>query len=689
MGVKDTGVEMKSIRQRTWIIALLVILALFAGCKGESPTAPPSGGGTTPPGSGGGGTTPPTGATLALTVSNPNPVIDSTSTITATVTINGQPAPNGTAVEFSTTNGTFTNVSPASASIIRTTTNGVATAVLTSSTVGTATVTAVVNNVIRTTTITFVDRPVVTPPPDTTPTITAVTPSTGRPGGGQTIRITGTNFRAPVRVLFSTGTGTPAEAFVVSVTPTEIVAVTPPVNLGAGQQLAAQVIVIVDAGTAAEQRITAATPFTYQNDQLTPVVSTVSPNTGPLSGGTRVTIFGEGFQAPVLVQFGDISGNVWTNAQIINVTFNQIVAVTPPARDLAPAGNAPVSGPVDLRIVNINSNKTVEVDNAFRFTPAMQITTISPSEGPFTGGTDITIDGIGFDDPLAVSVAGFAVSPIRVSGTQILVRTPAIAINTCGDQSGPVVVTNTETGITATGPAFTFRVPRPVVVGVSGNPTPGGSITVTVLNAIGIPRLQLGNFGLSITSSVANPDGTTTFTATIPTTITLNTQACTTQPTVQVPIPTAFDVVYTSLTTTCTNTLTNGATVNPAATPRLAFVPSGFSNFTATAVIPPVPPAVTPTPAVPAQPQTVNIINSGAGTLTITNVTTVPGGAGNGCAQFAINAPTPGTQLQQCGDAPLTVSYITRATPGGPDTCQIVVQTDAGNRTFTVSGTTQ
>jgi hypothetical protein len=127
--------------RKSWIVVIAVLL-LFAACKGESPTAPPPGGGIPP-----GGTTPPTGVVVTLSVSNPNPVVDSTVTITANVTQNNAPVPNGTAVEFSTTDGVLDGNGT---SIIKTTTNGIATVTLTRGTVGTVTVTAVVNNVVRT-----------------------------------------------------------------------------------------------------------------------------------------------------------------------------------------------------------------------------------------------------------------------------------------------------------------------------------------------------------------------------------------------------------------------------------------------------------------------------------------------------------------------------------------------------------
>ena len=328
-------------KQRKLMFAVFALLLLFAACKGESPTSPT----TTPPTTGTtGGTTPPSGASVTLTVSNANPLTSSTSVITATVTENGQPVPNGTAVQFTASGtGTFTDVGASGNTIIRTTTNGVATATVTSGTPGAVTVTATVNNVSKNTLITFTSQPVTPPPPGNAPTITSVTPQTGRPQGGETITINGTNFRAPIRVLFTcegtagttpdptgcTGQG-PKEAFVASVTPTQITAITPSFNVPAGKALQFSVTVIVGAGTSNEVSISQAASFIETSPTLTPVIRGVTPSSGPIGGGTRVTIIGDAFQAPVQVFFNA------AEAQVISTNFNQIIVMIPRASDTAP-----------------------------------------------------------------------------------------------------------------------------------------------------------------------------------------------------------------------------------------------------------------------------------------------------------------------------------------------------------------
>ena len=666
------------------MFALLALILIFGGCKAESPTTPT----VTSPGAPSGGVTPPTNATINLTVSNANPLVNSNVVITATVTQNNQNVPNGTAVQFSTTLGTFTDTG--TTITIRTTTNGVATATLTSATAGTATITATVNNVSKSTTVTFSTQPVTQPPPSTTPTVTSITPTTGRPEGGDVITITGTNFNGPIRVLFDLGNGTVKEAFVNSFTSTQIIAVTPRIDLAAGTTQAADVIVITQAGTAGEQRVVKASAFTFASAVLTPVIRALQPTSGPIDGGTRITITGDAFQQPVQVFFNS------AEAQLISVTFNTIIVMSPRASDTTPNGSGVVTGPVDVTVKNINSNKSTTFSGGFRYVSKMAITTAAPTAGPFTGGTRITIDGVGFDDPLAVVISagtggGIAAQVIRVSATEVVAITSGVQPSGCSDIAGPITVTNTANGDSATGPVFTFRIPKPLITNIAPNPTSiGATVNVTVLNAVGFARITIGGVAATISGQTDNGNGTTTFAVVVPSTVQLNTVSCPAGGTA--PAPTAFDVTYTSATTGCTDTSPKGLTVNPAAVPVFNTNPIAFNTFTATfnpgnpAAIPPVPPSETPS-----APQTMQIINNGTAPLTVTGIATNP--AQPGCANFVFGPAIPpamAVTLNECEALPVTVTYKGPTPPAtATDVCTLTITTNAGTKQFTLIGSSQ
>jgi len=532
-----------------WIAAIAVVI-LFGACKGESPTAPPTGGGTP------GGTPPPAGVTLAVTTTNTDPLIDSSVVITVTATENSQPVPNGTAVEFETTGGVF-DATALLTSVIKTTTNGVATITLSASTAGTVRVRVTVNNVSRTIDVTFRDRPIITPPPSTAPTISAVTPAIGRPTGGQTIRITGTNFKTPIKVLFDIGQPSSVEAFVVNASDTTIDVLTPAINIGAGQELVSDVIVITEAGSTREQRVAKTGGFTFRNETLTPRISTATPNSGPVVGGTRVTIIGDGFQAPVQVLFGS------AEARVITVSFSEIIVESPAGRDTNPNGSGAVTGPVNIVVRNINSNTSVTLTNGFSYKNAVQITAVGPTEGIFTGGTRVSIDGTGFVAPVAVVIGGVAAQPVSVSGTRIIALTSGVVITGCADASGPTSVTNIVNGDTADGPPFIYRVPKPLIVGVAPSEiVAGGMISVRVANAApGATRIKLGDRSVFPSGASLNLDGSTTFTLSVPTNFTFATRTCGAGGTQLLPLD--VDVVYESVATGCTDTAVKALTVDP------------------------------------------------------------------------------------------------------------------------------
>lgn len=659
------------LRQRQILFALLALLLVFAACKGESPTAPDTG--ENPPG------TPPAGASVSISFSNPNPLTGSPTNVIATVTINGQPAPAGTAVEFGTTRGTFGDTGTNSTLAV-TNAQGQATVQLTSTSAGPAVVTAVVNNVVQRADITFTTGPVDPGEPGEAPTITAINPNVAKDSGGETVTITGTNFEEPVRVFFTVN-GVQREAQVLSVTPTQIQVLAPAVDLAAGQTATATVTVFVRHGTSDERRVTADDTFTFRRVQLTPQVSGVSPPSGPLEGGTQTTIFGDGFESFVQVFFG------LAEAQIIRSDFNSIVVVSPNSRDTT-ADATPVAGPVPIRIKNVSSGTETTIADAFRYSSAMQIVAVGPTEGPFTGGTRVTIEGVGFDDPVAVTIGGVAAQVIQVTGTKIIALTSGITLTTCGDVTGPISVTNISTGLSAVaGVEFIFRTPTPIIISATSPVQPGGSITVVVSGAFGIPRLRLGDRVLQITSETPSADGSvTTFTATVPTNVALEMAACPGTD-VEAPQPTDFDITYESATTGCTDTLEDGVTVEPVPTPRLTFDPGSFTPFTAEfvpgdpAAVPPVPDTIEPSDV-----QTMNLVNTGSAPLIINSITT---DALGGCSAFVISAPPAPQTLNQCEIAPVTVRYI-GPTPAarGTQSCTVTVDTNAGTRSFTLTGTT-
>jgi len=137
------------------------------------------------------------------------------------------------------------------------------------------------------------------------------------------------------------------------------------------------------------------------------------------------------------------------------------------------------------------------------------ISSISPSIGPASGGTSVTITGSNLSGATSVTFGGTPGTITSNTATSIVVTTPAHA-------PGAVTVTVTTAGGSATfSGAFTYTTPAPVVTSVTPGkgPTSGGT-NVTITGS---------NFQLGAAVLFGNLNGTVT--AVTPTSITVTTPA--------------------------------------------------------------------------------------------------------------------------------------------------------------------
>jgi hypothetical protein len=172
--------------------------------------------------------------------------------------------------------------------------------------------------------------------------------------------------------------------------------------------------------------------FTYG-----PTVTNISPNTGPLVGGTPVTVTGTGFTATSSVSFGG------TAATVASFNGSTTLIVT------APTG----SGTVDVNVTNPAlpaSVQTSPTSSADQFTYAMSVTSISPASGPGAGGTTVDIKGQGFTGETGVAFGNAPASNVTfISDGEITAVSPA------GTGVVDIQVT-TPAGVTARGASDQF-----------------------------------------------------------------------------------------------------------------------------------------------------------------------------------------------------------------------------------------
>jgi hypothetical protein len=272
-----------------------------------------------------------------------------------------------------------------------------------------------------------------------------VEPDEGSPEGGEIVRILGQEIETPVRVTFG---GNPAE--VLGVTSDSIRVRTPrndnvPAPPAVGR-LPVDVVVTINVNEVDEDSDTLVQGFTYTRGDVgvQPVIFSVTPNIGPNEGGTRVTINGDGFQAPVQVLF---EGGASIEAQVESVSRTQIVAISPPATGF---GSVNKDSTVGITVRNLTNGLEVTRQSAFTYGIEFTIFEIEPTEGPFFGGTRVTIFGEGFDEPLVVDFGDVRQQVTSVTGNQIVVRSQPVDCSAAG--GGEVAVTHLETDRRAANP---------------------------------------------------------------------------------------------------------------------------------------------------------------------------------------------------------------------------------------------
>lgn len=313
-----------------------------------------------------------------------------------------------------------------------------------------------------------------------------VDPNAGDAAGGESVDIVGGGFMAPVRVTFGA-----LPATIQNITPTRITVLTPPLDIPIGSSQTVNVTVENSVNSVNSATETLNNAFTYRGGGVNPVpaILSVVPNSGPNEGGTVVTIRGTGFKAPVQVLFGqgtnvaDFSG---VEASVESVSSTEIRVRSPAATGF---GQANQNQTVNILVRNLDFGTSDVATNAFTYGVAVIITSVGPSFGPYFGGTNVTLFGQGFDEPVAVVLAGFAQNVISVTGTEIIARTIGITTDSCADVSGPVSVTNVETGDSADGGTWTYEVtdytPRIAGLSPTSGPQTGGTVvTLTGSNFI-------------------------------------------------------------------------------------------------------------------------------------------------------------------------------------------------------------
>ncbi|MUG88559.1 VWA domain-containing protein [Paenibacillus timonensis] len=232
------------------------------------------------------------------------------------------------------------------------------------------------------------------------PVVTSVNPAFGHPNGGNTVIINGENFVDGATVTF----GAKAATAVKYVDSGKLEVIAP-----AGPQ--GTVVVTVTN----PDKQTATGDYKYQTE---PIVTSISPQTGPYEGGNNVIIEGNYFMKGIKAYFGNKLAQV-----NINLSATYLSVTAPPAEN---------SGPVDVKLVNPDGTEVI-VPNGYTYqekvVPKLEILSITPSKGLTTGGTTVYINGKLISSQVKVFFGeNEATGVTYYSDQQIQVKAPANSV---------------------------------------------------------------------------------------------------------------------------------------------------------------------------------------------------------------------------------------------------------------------
>jgi uncharacterized repeat protein (TIGR01451 family) len=621
-------------RIATGLLAIALV-AFYLACSADAP-APTAGGGAN-----GGPRTSPTASALQvrLFTSNANPVAGNCTLIQAIVSLNGSNVPDGTGVAFSTDFGFFSQNGNTLVSV--TTQGGAATTALCSSGAGLANVraTATVGGQTGTATLPISFQPAVS----AGPFFSSCSPSFAPNTGGSTLTLNGGRFfgsPSTTRVTF-TAAGVTREALVTAVTANTITVTTPAFPEAQSPSVPVTITVSLGTNTASPVVLTIPNCFAFGTaGSSTPKITAVLPASGSKDGNTRVSIIGSGFSAPLQVFLQ--AGTVQVEAQVVSITFNQILILTPAAFNFG--SPIPINTPIDIIVREATSGTSDTLVGGYRYVLPLQVTGFSPLQMRSDQITPVTIFGHGFQSPVIVTIGSTQASVLSVSDTEIEVL--PIAPTACASVSGGITVTEINTGETVTAPGtFTLNVVAATISGI--NPThgtAGTTLTITGTNLPLSPGVAEVRFGTTIATVTGVSSDGTSLTVIVPAGTNTTVPPCPGGSAPGTPVPTGESAAV---------SVRSRATGCSTAGPSFAYeIACGVADLTVSKVGSPNPVATTTNLT-----YTVNISNAG-GITAAGVVMTDPLPAG---VTFVSCTPTQGT----CGFSAGTVTATLGSLPAG------------------------
>jgi hypothetical protein len=258
----------------------------------------------------------------------------------------------------------------------------------------------------------------------TLPDSLVLSPTTGTIAGGIPVTITGTSLSGATSVTFGG-----LACLITFDSDTQLIVMIPAHAAGA-----VDVAVTTAAGTT-----TSTAAFFYFAPLNTPVITPpLVPASGPITGGTAVTIGGSFLSGATNVTFDGLPAAITANSD------TQLTVLTP----------AHAAGAVDIIVTTAGGGNSAPSVGAFTYTPTgflSAITGVSPAVGLIAGGSMVTITGTSLSGATQATFGGLDGAIIGNTDTQVFVLTPAHAAGAVD-----VAVTITSVGTLTSAGAFSY-----------------------------------------------------------------------------------------------------------------------------------------------------------------------------------------------------------------------------------------
>lgn len=232
------------------------------------------------------------------------------------------------------------------------------------------------------------------------PIISRLSLASGSTSGGDSVSIFGRHLSNVTGVTFGG-----QSASIVSNTRHAITVTTPPNNVGT-----VNVVVTTRGGSATSTQ-------TYAYVVPTPIIASITPNSGWTDGGASIIIAGKNFSGTTRVSFGGVNAPSFK----VNNDGTVMTVVTP----------AHVSGTFPVVVTTADGiSATTNADQyTYNALPPV-VTSITPTSGTTMGGESVTIYGSYLSTTTNVYFGGINVPFYVVSPTEITVTAPAAKMGT-------------------------------------------------------------------------------------------------------------------------------------------------------------------------------------------------------------------------------------------------------------------